>query len=475
MKKLLFILFIPLFVNAQTDSVKVSFSEEKVEKFEKTTLMDEYDKAFGVNRKVNAALKLGLDFAEVNTNNLFINYEKKIGKAFSMNLGVRTGKINPETSRIMLEPRWYFKMKKRMDSGLQGNNLNGDYLGIRFDSGSEEANYTFGTSLNYTFLYGTRFIWGIPFGFSSKRESPFSSLNRFTLNYGKQFGKTVDFTLSLGYQTINEQVFTANRFSTIFPRTKTGGYGYGFERASTWFLSSNTRLSLGVFLPIENREELSYKCDFLLCNYDVKRLLKLNMSQLFYIDKYGYKVFLNGEYEIKLGKLPLSLNTAVTLDYNMLKNVAIKSYRDTIINGYKSRVDYVFEKERVENHLGTVKISEQLRYYVGMKNRVRKGKSANNLSGLYLGFAANYLLRYEAEINPNSVNYFRITDDFWFDTSKFSYNFSIGYQRQTAKNAFIDYGFRFQRRKTYFIDIDGTSKTSKYLNSNFYLKFGIAR
>ena len=58
MKKLILFLSIPFSLHAQSDSLKVTFSEEKVEKFEKTTLIDEYEKAFGGNRVVKSGLRM---------------------------------------------------------------------------------------------------------------------------------------------------------------------------------------------------------------------------------------------------------------------------------------------------------------------------------------------------------------------------------------------------------------------------------
>ncbi|RYD68821.1 MAG: hypothetical protein EOP53_28210, partial [Sphingobacteriales bacterium] len=58
-----FVLLFPLLVLAQTDSVSVNYSEEKVESFEKTTLIDEYEK---LQDAYNAIMNQPAAFKKVN-------------------------------------------------------------------------------------------------------------------------------------------------------------------------------------------------------------------------------------------------------------------------------------------------------------------------------------------------------------------------------------------------------------------------
>lgn len=53
MEKVILFLGISFSLHAEIDSLKTTYTEEKVEKFEKTTLIDEYDIAFGGNKGLN--------------------------------------------------------------------------------------------------------------------------------------------------------------------------------------------------------------------------------------------------------------------------------------------------------------------------------------------------------------------------------------------------------------------------------------
>jgi hypothetical protein len=462
MKKLLFIiLFIPLFVNAQTDSVKVSFSEEKVEKFEKTTLMDEYDKAFGVNRKVNAALKVGLDFSGIYMTNIFVNYERKFAKDWSLNLGVQTGRIRKESFKYIIEPRWYFKMKKRIEDGSQGDNLNGEYLSLRYEHGENESNYSLNSRFNFEGL--TRnFNENIPIFNSQKLGNPI--YNKLLLNYGRQFGNTIDFAFSTGLLDRN-QLFIESRADVPYLKS---------ERRLSWVVSSNTRLSLGLFFPTKNFRELSNKCDFLLCNYEVKSLLKLDLSNLIYLDNTQKQLNFGGSYERKIGKSAFSSNTGLNLFFNSWQSISIKSHKDTVINGNRIWTNVLFNDKMGSDYFYGFNISEQLRYYIGMKRRVELGKSANNLNGIYAGFNISYSY-YRNDFTANTLAIPLNATTGKYSISTFNYGFSIGNQRQTAKNAFVDYGLTLF--PTNYNEYDGIyiSNVKKTLGGNFYLKFGIAR
>src|SRR6218665_2555680 len=196
MKKLIayFILLLPLLVEAQTDTVKVSYSEEKVESFEKTTLLDEYEKAFGGNRVVKSALRLNFEKNLFGMETQFapyriyssqpmpqIQYEQKIGIDKSLITGIQWGRAPfLPNFNVDLEGRWYYKMKSRIKAGLQKANITGKYLSLRAEFNPFRNHSTQGD------IYITNY------------ESIFKSHSSYSLNWGIQFGNFLNYGFAMG-------------------------------------------------------------------------------------------------------------------------------------------------------------------------------------------------------------------------------------------------------------------------------------
>jgi hypothetical protein len=113
MKILFLFLSISFSLQAQSDSTNITFSEEKVEKFEKTTLVDEYEKAFGGNRVVKSGLRIRIETLG-NGKGANLQYEQKLGKAISLlgSLSVGLDIFERQHLNSSLEGRWYYKMSK---------------------------------------------------------------------------------------------------------------------------------------------------------------------------------------------------------------------------------------------------------------------------------------------------------------------------------------------------------------------------
>lgn len=128
---LLFILILPCVLIGQTQPI------EKLEVEPDPIIQDAFDAVSGRMNDVNRMFKFTID------RGFRFGYEMKVGKAFSLNPQLNIGPgigINNGSFRLDLEAqstiglRYFYKHKERVESGLQGNNLNGLYaeLGTEF-------------------------------------------------------------------------------------------------------------------------------------------------------------------------------------------------------------------------------------------------------------------------------------------------------------------------------------------------------
>lgn len=446
--------FFPLVANAQTDSTKVSYSEEKVESFEKTTLIDEYEKAFGGNRIITSALRMNfakspflpnLNTFQYRLKDIFnnavpqIQFEQKIGIDKSVIASFDWNRNSFITNyNIGLESRWYYRMKERVSIGVQKPNITGKYLSLKVEYSPYKYRVTYADRLG-SFISGN-----------------FKPKTTYSLNWGTQFGNNVNFGLSAGIQqgtesTINEE--------GIWLDPKRGA------KTINWFITTNAQLSLGLYLPAKRKVTSEY-CDFLQCNYEVKQLLKLNLNNAFYLDRYLQTAKLDLAYERKIGYSPFSVNSNITggftNDYTYAQRGDRNPYAEILFSPIKTHfIGYTYS------------ISEQVRYYLNMRKKIIKGKTAGNLNGVYVGLVGNYRA---GEYHSNSIN------EFLYSNSKqtnLNVGPLVGYQVQTNRKSFVDVSasYVYQNTKTEYMLTTGPlvrqDKGLKYFEIS--LKLGIAR
>lgn len=463
------ILLLPMLATAQTDSVKVSYSEERVKNFEKTTLIDEYEKAFGNNRVVKSSLRIAFNRTRSSFlpdrfitpgQSLFryvepiFQFEQKIGidKSLIASFNSYTRKNELVWRKdIGLEARWYYEMKKRVEAGKQQPNITGKYISLKV-----EANpYSYNQKSSFTeFLIQQ----GIP-------VFMFRPTSTYSINWGWQFGNNLDFGFSVGLKHGNKAGVSSDNL-WVNERVSS-------QTSITPFISTNAQTALGLYLPFKRKTTSNY-CGFLQCNYEVKQLFKLNFNNAFYLDRYFQNAKIDFAYERKIGRSPFSINSnAVISALNGFK-YAITGYREIVLSGPNIAPGIIMTLNTYSPKMSSFQnynfgLIEQLRYYVGMKNRVSKGKSANNLSGIYIGALVNYqLIAYRGpSLNNNNEPIF----------SKDSYNglnlgLGVGYQVQTNRHSFMDVSLNFIRQKASYED-----KSRNYNNSmfDFSLKLGLAR
>ncbi|MFY7911825.1 MAG: hypothetical protein ACOVO2_19845 [Emticicia sp.] len=434
MKKLLIFIFFPLFSFAQTDSVKVSFSEEKVEQFEKTTLLDEYDKAFGGNRIVKSAVRLNLQSGIDEKPILSLQFEAKIqnDKSITIWCGQGIASSSPNLN-IGLESRWFYEMKNRVKRKIQNANLTGNYLSLRavYSPYSEPNYYKNGGGYTYNMI------------------EPNAA---FSVNWGKQFGNNLDFGLSAGVKQ-GKETYINSRGDLVNNDSS--------PTSHTWFVSTTSRMGLGLYFPHKKQLPNNY-CEFLHCNYEVKKLLKVNINNAIYADKYNQSIRGDISYEHKIASSAFSINSNLVLSFTNKRNFQQIGRRDSVTkkdNGFSILQIPVFSSLKQNTSIFTLEIHEQVRYYIYMKQRISKGKSANNLNGIYTGLHFSY---------RNNIG--SLAPENFYYSPKTTLGITYGYQTQTNKKSFLDIGLVIRKPPISFLP-----EHSAPLIVDLNLKLGFAK
>lgn len=354
-----------------------------------------------------------------------------------------------------VEGRWYYRMKKRVNENIQQANITGEYVSIKAEHFSR-SNINFGLINSYLYR---------------NPSATFADVERYSLNWGKQFGNTVDFGISVGVKK--------GQSNSEIPHVSRNDSDY------SWFIKTTNQIGIG-FLFSRKQNSLPSQCGFLLCNSNVNHLLKLNLGDFIYFDASHQRLKLDVSYEQKIPKTAFSLNSTIQfLGLNTLGRNVVE-YRDTVIVSEVGVKKYSYKipvfSDNLANQAGyTIGLRQQIRYYFGMSKRVQNGKSGDNLNGFYTGAEAGYFI--SKSINQKMI--VSITDV--LGNTTFGEMLStrvrhlggiIGYQTQTSKKSYLDFSLLIRNRIVKTI-----TSLREWSNDDFYgsvyielsVKMGLAR
>lgn len=178
-------------------------------------------------------------------------------------------------------------------------------------------------------------------------------------------------------------------------------------------LAIATRTSLGLAFGDWRKQRPDGYCEVLRCEDFVQQQWKLAWPRIF-LSRY----FMNGMaglgYERKIKASPFSVNAQVFADFY---HVAAKL----------STPNYIRSEIQIHPSL-------QLRYYLTQKSAIRKGKSGNNLSGVYLAPQFDYLLYNNPGQTLQGAN-----------RTHLGIGAVAGYQQTLFKRAYVDFSLGFSK------------------------------
>ena len=275
-----------------------------------------------------------------------------------------------------IEPRWYYKMPRHIRSGRSASNVSGNYISGAYQN------------------YAQRDL-------DRKPSDAYMHLRyqAISLRYGIQrrlfrYG-FIDMSIGAGYQWANYQ--SKDEYRT------TDKKDHGL------FLETRVAAGLALGSPRTPKSDVIL-CDVLRCFQEDRHLWKISLAKALRINQAG--VFMNpkASYEQKLGSTPFSVETEL--------EVFLSTYP-----GYGDGLN-------IRKYGAGINV--QPRWYFLQKYRIAKGKSGNNLAGVFAGMMGGYRWKKEPGI----------TTIFWNDPPNTFYLAPhLGVQHRLFKNGFVNFKF----------------------------------
>lgn len=362
-------------ISAQQDTSFISIGSEQGT-FENVGFMEEYDFVFLNKEPLNFWLKWNAGAALPVLSGYYIpgdsegfldwrleaDLEVRVGKAVSIN-GAFGAAIAAERGNFLeyvrtgLEGRYYLNRAKGIRKQKKAPNLTGTYLAL--------------SALEERYLYKPS--WWL------SRENHQIADYYFTARLGVQqrifrFGY-FDYSIGLGVLNQGLQVYNTSD-NTV-------------EKNRAWKPLFNQRIALGwAFGSPKPVHKDARTCDFFKCYREEKNMFKVDLFNLIRnLNTSTQEGRLSVAYEQKIGDSPFSLQVegAVT-GRNSPNNETISII--TIANG---QVNYsVAERRNGRDWRSGALLGIEPRWYYSMKKRIAKGRSGNNLNGVFLGLHGSW-------------------------------------------------------------------------------------
>lgn len=326
------------------DTTFISINQETAP-LEKQRLMDSYDQVFSTLVPTRWMFKLNLSAISDQRDDLLrAIVEVKILPGLSLHgsygFGYAYSSPSPysrgrtvKDHRFAVEPRWYYTMPRRIRQGQSANNMSGNYIGL------EAAYLRTNSNIGQYPVLGDQRSLALRYG-----------LQRRLFRYG-----FLDIGFGVG-------MFKMYRVVSQNP-PKLG-----------WQPFANSEIGLGLALarPKTSITSGGY-CDVLRCFREERQMWKIDLYNLLMINDFdNYRSQLSVGYERKIGASPLSVE---------VHGEGSRRHR------YSVSSTAAESKQNTSAYGGSL----QSRYYYAQKKNIAKGKSGNNLSGVYLGAQLRWL------------------------------------------------------------------------------------
>lgn len=370
------LLFMALFcataLSAQTDTAFTVVTQESGP-LEKQYFAGPFDFVFQRNQPVKALIKwnaLAL-LPNITTDEYYLGAgrgtndwrleiagEVAAGKRLSVN-AVAAAAFSGDRESIFdylhlgIEPRWYISRINHSPEGRNTANLSGNYVSMTTEA-----------RLN---LFDNPGIQG-----NDRRW-----IQQHSLRFGVQrrLLRRGYFDINTGSGIRSENRLTVDMEGNIIANKRIWEHFLDLRIAVGWAISSP-----------KTAKETFPACDLIQCFREEKRLIKIDLLRLLpAFDNDVKTVRLSVAYEQKIGASPWSVNTEIAVPYSRYADSGAPENRRSSSETYGAG--------------GSI----EPRYYFTLKKRIARGKTGNNLSGIFLGLNAG--VRY-AKTKSEEPNYF---------------------------------------------------------------------
>lgn len=451
------LLFLLQSVYSQEIDSTIVFETEQVAEFKRQTILEEYQIPYSTDKNVKRLLRIGINeglflpFIDPSLNQLpfEVSYLRRAGANSALMIGLTGsyGELNGTYVNLRLGYRKYLKSKTNISENTNVN-FTGRYVGVE---GVIELT-ALPNSLDIRNQYSV---------INSALNLPYyDSKTQLSAVYGLQLGGAFDFAVKVGVKyvgkgEVGKDFLLQYNNPTLLP-----------------FISTNSLLSLSIG---GGKKTLKDDCDFLNCNRQANQLLKLDLSQLIYLDPFMGNINIGGAYERRIGKSNFTSNTYGRIGVSYISRFENKlNYQPETppenpfggIGGgfnlpyYNNASTYDFT---LNGSIGT-----ELRFYPLKKREILNGKSAQNLNGLYF--------KVFGELSYNSIPYYqRLAAERFGNAVRqpkpfiFDYGVGLGFQKKVGSKYFYDVFIDYKKTNNQrFSPQDQTS-------FQFGSRFGIAK
>ncbi|MBK7936464.1 MAG: hypothetical protein IPJ82_04995 [Lewinellaceae bacterium] len=396
---LLFVTFAGVTAFCQTGDTTFLSVAQDTGQFEKQRFINRYDYVFGTqkptrllfkwnvlaamlpfNENENNRISTPYDDANSDISRLELSAEYKINKFLSVHTTGSAGflegdfiKGKQRRTEWRVEPRLYYDMPARIRHGKSANNLSGNYIGLEYGRVQQ-----------------------------SRRDGPdpgnwFSS-NTYSLRFGLQRR-----LFRFGYVDINAGAGFRN----------TTYSGNPHFRDNPFFFNTRVALGLAIGAPKYRQGEGSSYCDVLRCFQEDRQMFKIDLLRAVQLRSDMMRFSPSFAYERKIGESSFSVE---------LEGALTAIGWDVFITDEGRKLVWEYG----------MSVSAEPRWYFLQKSRIARGKSGNNLSGIYGAVNARYHWNYSAFILTPSR-------DRWISAAQLSP--IVGFQYRLFRNGFINYKF----------------------------------
>ena len=400
MKKLLLIIhftFSIIHFSFTQDSLRYSQEQGTLEK---QRFIDQYD--YIARESTKWMPKVFIDRSG-NSLALRLGVERKLSSSFSLGVNISTpvGSNSNQKSLIYSETntelRYYFNIKKRIESGASNDNFSGNYAGLRY---------------------------GLPLVFKNQLDQPLVILNKPFAISNTLSNRSVGLTIGMQRRYLKKIFFD---FSLLLSQTSYQKFilepnlERRLEKYSVWGFSTELRYGL-VFGNWKRGKRTPFK-NVMRFYEEERSMLKVDWP-LLRIGQNGQNATVRIGYERKIRKSSFSIHVGATQIYN-------RSYSSGSPFSALNDSIRIPSSARYNSLLSTQ--SETIITLQGRYNLLqRKNKLANNLSGIYIGANMNYerLSITQRFDNTNLDN-----DN---EQQRLRAGLLLGFQVRLFKNGFID-------------------------------------
>jgi hypothetical protein len=143
------------------------------------------------------------------------------------------------------------------------------------------------------------------------------------------------------------------------------------------------------------KKRRNVNCDFVNCFREMNSVWKFGMTDLFYVDLQEANINLNIDYEKRIRQSSFSSNSTFLLSGGLKSQFVptgntIQVDRGLGLGGFGSfqiPVPTFFDEREIVGN-GLFRFEQNIRYYAFQKRNIARGKTSQNLNGLYLAASA---------------------------------------------------------------------------------------